>query len=40
MLEFLRSLVVNQEAQHAQGTQDDQDNQGNQLFRAVIAYDS
>jgi hypothetical protein len=42
MLEFLRSLVLNQEAQHTQGnqgTQEDQDaqgiqeNQGNQHFK-------
>ena len=36
MLEFLRSLVLNQEAQHTQGTQDDQviqENQGNQHFK-------
>jgi hypothetical protein len=42
MLEFLRSLVVHQEAQHTQGnqgTQEDQDaqgiqeNQGNQHFK-------
>jgi hypothetical protein len=44
MLEFLRSLVLNQEAQHTQGnqgTQEDQDaqviqeNQGNQHFKTV-----
>jgi hypothetical protein len=28
MLEFLRSLVLNQEAQHAQGNQGTQDDQG------------
>jgi hypothetical protein len=39
MLEFLRSLVLNQEAQHTQGnqgTQEDQgiqENQGNQHFK-------
>lgn len=37
MLEFLRSLVLHQEAQHTQGnqgTQEDQENQGNQHFKA------
>ena len=47
MLEFLRSLVVSQEAQHTQGnqgTQDDQDaqgiqeNQGNQHFKTGNLY--
>jgi hypothetical protein len=36
MLEFLRSLVIHQEAQHTQGnqgTQEDQENQGNQHFK-------
>jgi hypothetical protein len=36
MLEFLRSLVLHQEAQHTQGnqgTQEDQENQGNQHFK-------
>ena len=33
MLEFLLSLVVNEEAQHTQGTQDIQEIQGNQHFK-------
>lgn len=33
MLEFLRTSVVRQEAQHTQGDQDTQQNQGNQHFK-------
>ena len=36
MLEFLRTLVVEQEAQHTQGDQEAQQNQGTQHFKAGI----
>jgi hypothetical protein len=35
MLEFLRSLVLNQEAQHAQGNQGTQDDQGIQGIKEI-----